>query len=199
MSTSPTAPAAVEATDAAANGQPTAPRTQARPRRAPRKRPPKVAKAAQPVTVVKAATAPKVPSAGKAATAPKVPTAGKTSTAGKVPTPGKAPKRASSAAPVASGKQVATAKPAPVAKSSAADKPRKAKAKLVRDSFTMPQADFDLIAMLKQRALVFQRPAKKSELLRAGLHALLALGDIELRVALDQLTPLKVGRPKKAE
>ena len=54
----------------------------------------------------------------------------------------------------------------------------------------MPQADFDLIAMLKQRALVFQRPAKKSELLRAGLHALLALGDIELRVALDQLTPL---------
>lgn len=84
-------------------------------------------------------------------------------------------------------------------KAAAADKPRKAKAKLVRDSFTMPQADFDLIATLKQRALVFQRPAKKSELLRAGLHALLALGDVELRAALDDLTPLKPGRPKRID
>jgi len=77
-------------------------------------------------------------------------------------------------------------------------KPSKAQTKLVRDSFTMPQLDFDLVAVLKGRALAFQRPAKKSELLRAGLHALQALGDAQLRKALDSLTPLKAGRPKKA-
>ncbi|MGJ7610268.1 MULTISPECIES: hypothetical protein [unclassified Variovorax] len=73
----------------------------------------------------------------------------------------------------------------------------KTKAKLVRDSFTMPQQDFGLIAVLKDRALGFKRPAKKSELLRAGLHALQQLTDIQLRGALDSLAPLKAGRPKK--
>lgn len=73
----------------------------------------------------------------------------------------------------------------------------KTKAKLVRDSFTMPQEDFGLIAVLKDRALGFKRPAKKSELLRAGLHALQQLTDAQLRGALDSLVPLKAGRPKK--
>lgn len=73
-----------------------------------------------------------------------------------------------------------------------------AKQKLVRDSFTMPRADFDLVHQLKEKALKFHRPAKKSELLRAGLHALAGLSDIQLRHSLDSLTPLKAGRPKKA-
>jgi len=73
------------------------------------------------------------------------------------------------------------------------------KLKLVRDSFTIPQADFELIGQLKARALGFQRPAKKSELLRAGLHALAALDDAALRRALDALVPLKAGRPKKTD
>jgi hypothetical protein len=51
-----------------------------------------------------------------------------------------------------------------------------AKPKMVRDSFTMPQADFDLVHLLKERALGFRRPTKKSELLRAGLQALGAPG-----------------------
>ena len=72
------------------------------------------------------------------------------------------------------------------------------KLKLVRDSFAMPQDDFDLVATLKQRALGFQRPAKKSELLRAGLHALATLSDKRLRAALDALQPLKPGRPKNS-
>ena len=71
------------------------------------------------------------------------------------------------------------------------------KDKLVRDSFTMPQDDYALIAMLKDRAVMFKRPAKKSELLRAGLHALQAMSAPALRAALDALTPLKSGRPKK--
>jgi len=77
--------------------------------------------------------------------------------------------------------------------------PAKAKQKLVRDSFTMPNADFGLIHALKERALNFKRPAKKSELLRAGLHALSALTDAKLKAALDSLAPLKAGRPKKGD
>ena len=72
-----------------------------------------------------------------------------------------------------------------------------APAKLVRDSFTMPAGDFALVAVLKGRALQMQRPAKKSELLRAGLHALSALSPQALAKALDALAPIKAGRPKK--
>lgn len=71
------------------------------------------------------------------------------------------------------------------------------KVKLVRDSFTMPRDDFDLVGKLKERALGFKRPVKKSELLRAGLHALQGLPDAKLKSVLDGLTPLKAGRPKK--
>jgi hypothetical protein len=72
----------------------------------------------------------------------------------------------------------------------------KPKEKLVRDSFTMPRSDFELIALLKERALTFKRPTKKSELLRAGLQALAALNQKQLQTALDRLPLLKSGRPK---
>lgn len=108
--------------------------------------------------------------------------------------------------------KVETAVPAPTVpaakKSDKGGKPGKAagaeaaevaadKVKLVRDSFTMPRADFELIAVLKERALGFRRPTKKSELLRAGLQALAALDDARLQAALEGLTPIKAGRPKK--
>lgn len=81
----------------------------------------------------------------------------------------------------------------------AARKPEKpVKTKLVRDSFTMPQADFDLVDVLKQRALNFRHAAKKGELLRAGLQALAALSEADLQAALERVTSLKPGRPKKA-
>ncbi len=72
----------------------------------------------------------------------------------------------------------------------------KERVKLVRDSFTMPRDDFALIDQLKARATEFKRPAKKSELLRAGLQVLARLEDAQLRAALDALKPLKAGRPK---
>jgi hypothetical protein len=99
------------------------------------------------------------------------------------------PKPAPKAAP--KPKFRAAAAPAPT---EAAPKPRRA---LVRDSFTMPQVDFDLIAKLKERALSFKRPTKKSELLRAGLQALVAQTDAQLHAGLERLAPLKPGRPKK--
>jgi hypothetical protein len=88
------------------------------------------------------------------------------------------------------------AAPAPVIAASLEFK-HKAKEKLVRDSFTMPRSDFELIALLKERALTFKRPTKKSELLRAGLQALASFNQKQLQTALDGLPLLKSGRPKK--
>jgi hypothetical protein len=88
----------------------------------------------------------------------------------------------------------AKSKPVKPAKTSKAPKLLR---KPVRDSFTMPEADFALIATLKARALAKRRETKKSELLRAGLHALAALDTAGLIAALSQLDPVKIGRPKK--
>lgn len=72
----------------------------------------------------------------------------------------------------------------------------KAKTKLVRDSFTMPKAEYELLAQLKQRGTVLHRHVKKSELLRAGIAALAALPDEAFLTALDRVPSLKTGRPK---
>lgn len=89
-------------------------------------------------------------------------------------------------------KKAVTAQPATVV---TAAKP--IKDKLVRDSFTMPRSDFALIDQLKEKALGFKRPTKKSELLRAGLHVLASLSDAKLKTALGALVPLKLGRPPR--
>ncbi|MFZ2236347.1 MAG: hypothetical protein WAV67_08225 [Dokdonella sp.] len=72
-------------------------------------------------------------------------------------------------------------------------KPTKQKA--VRDDFKMPAGDYALIEALKQRALEFNRPTKKNELLRAGLQALGALDNMQLQQRLLALEPTK----RKAE
>ncbi|WP_297576718.1 hypothetical protein [uncultured Deefgea sp.] len=71
------------------------------------------------------------------------------------------------------------------------------KAKLIRDSFTFPEADYALIAALKQRVIGAGLEVKKSELIRAGLNALSALADEELHKMLHQLEKIKTGRPAK--
>jgi hypothetical protein len=102
--------------------------------------------------------------------------------------------------PVAKPKAAPKAAKAGTAPAAAATaKPQRIKEKLVRDSFTMPRADFALIHQLKERALGFRRAIKKSELLRAGLQALSALEDRALQVMLDKLTAIKAGRPKKSD
>lgn len=108
-------------------------------------------------------------------------------------TPGKAPAKKARTA------RKAPARPAPKKASPkpAAEKPAKVKQKLVRDGFTMPANDFALIDTLKDRLLNARRPTKKSELLRAGLHALAALSADKLLATVNALEPLKTGRPKK--
>lgn len=74
-----------------------------------------------------------------------------------------------------------------------------ARAKLVRDGFTMPEADYALLAELKHRLHEVKREAKKSELLRAGLQQLALMDAPQLAAALDRLAPVKTGRPPKAK
>jgi hypothetical protein len=70
------------------------------------------------------------------------------------------------------------------------------KVKVVRDSFTMPQIDYDLITEIKQKALKAGLHVKKSELLRAGLQALSKLTTAQLKQTVINLEKIKTGRPK---
>ncbi len=81
-------------------------------------------------------------------------------------------------------------------KTVSATKPAKTvKKKPVRDDFKMPAGDYALIEALKQRALEFNRPTKKNELLRAGLQALGALDNTELQQRLLALEPARKKGP----
>lgn len=73
------------------------------------------------------------------------------------------------------------------------------KPKLVRDSFTIPKAEFAAIETLKTRAITMGTSVKKSELLRAGLMALQGLNDAAFKAALAAVPTLKTGRPTGAE
>ena len=83
-----------------------------------------------------------------------------------------------------------------VQKKSAQKKSTK-KPKLVRDSFTFPASDYALIAALKQRAISAGVDVKKSELIRAGLAALVAMPDEQLLAVVNSLEKIKTGRPAK--
>lgn len=100
-------------------------------------------------------------------------------------------------------KNVPTAPTAPSTEappSAAAEtKPAKVKKpKLVRDSFTMPETEYVLIAAIKQRCLDQGLAARKSEVLRAALANLARLGDKSVASAIRRLDPVKTGRPAKS-
>ena len=62
----------------------------------------------------------------------------------------------------------------------------------------MPKAEYAAIDTLKARATQAGRPAKKSELLRAGVKLLEGLSPADLLAALESLPAIKTGRPAKA-
>ena len=94
------------------------------------------------------------------------------------------------------GKGVVASAAVPVAVEVPA-KPAKAhKPKLVRDSFTMPKDEYQVIDALKRRALGLQKQVRKSELLRAGIQALAAMNDRTFLKAITDVPTLKTGRPK---
>ncbi len=71
------------------------------------------------------------------------------------------------------------------------------KNQLVSDSFTLPKAEFAVLAELKQRAVSLAQPVKKSGLIRAGIKALAALPDTAFVAALNLVPAIKTGRPGK--
>ncbi|MFZ6657606.1 hypothetical protein [Undibacterium sp. TJN19] len=71
------------------------------------------------------------------------------------------------------------------------------KAKLVRDSFTMPEIEYAALGAVKKACLKAGIEVKKSQLLRIGV-ALLGKTDVpSLKKMIAELAPLKAGRPKK--
>lgn len=145
---------------------------------------PKAAATPAPSAKAPARKAAPKPAVSKVAT-PKAPAANKP--AAKAP----ATKRTASKAIVA---KPAAAKP--VAAKPTKVEAKSKKPKLVRDSFTIPKDEYAGIDTLKERSVALGRPAKKSELLRAGLMALLALSPNALHAALEAVPTIKTGRPK---
>jgi hypothetical protein len=93
-------------------------------------------------------------------------------------------------------KELAKSPKAPkAAKAGKVAKPKKAK--LVRDSFTMPEAEYELIAAVKKRCIVKGLAIKKSEVLRAAIISFAALSDEAIAAALQALEFIKTGRPAK--
>lgn len=69
------------------------------------------------------------------------------------------------------------------------------KERVIRDSFTLPSGDYELIAAIRQRCLSSALNATKSEVIRAGLHALLEMPEEELIRLVSNLEKVKTGRP----
>lgn len=98
-------------------------------------------------------------------------------------------------------KSIATAKVAakPLVKPKVEKPVKVKKPKLVRDSFTIPKAEYTVLDDLKQRAGKLSSAVKKSELIRAGVKALAAMSDAAFLVALKAVPAIKTGRPTNAK
>ncbi|MFZ4539837.1 hypothetical protein [Propionivibrio sp.] len=83
----------------------------------------------------------------------------------------------------------------PAAKSVKSVKPKKDK--LIRDSFTMPESEYSLLATMKKRCLTNGVAVKKSELLRAAIIGFADQSDAALTAAVQALNVIKTGRPAK--
>jgi len=158
-----------------------------------------------PTTASTAPTAAKSPARKPAATA----------------TPPAAPVAAKKRAPAAKRAASATAKPVPVAARAKTDKPtvapgaaatpakaqvavpteakatKEKKPKMVRDSVTIPKAEYQALDAMKQRAAQLQTMVKKTELIRAGIKHLSSLPDAAFLAAIGSVPSLKTGRPSK--
>lgn len=88
-------------------------------------------------------------------------------------------------------------KPPAKAKPVAEHKEKIKKPKLVRDSFTMPEVEYQVLADVKKACIKAGFEIKKSELLRIGVAMIQKLDTVKLKEALAALQPLKAGRPKK--
>lgn len=83
----------------------------------------------------------------------------------------------------------------PPALAAQADKPAKIrKSRLVRHKVTMPEAEYDQLAVLKKRIASLGGNVRRSELMRGGLALLATLGDTELAFVMAPYGHLKTRR-----
>jgi len=78
-------------------------------------------------------------------------------------------------------------------------KPEVKHATLVRDSFTIPGDELQLLADAKKKCLKAGIDIKKSELIRIGISLVYGLGLSRLKKEKKALQPIKTGRPKKSK
>jgi hypothetical protein len=68
---------------------------------------------------------------------------------------------------------------------------------MVRRKVNLPEAEYDQLAILKQRIASLGGNVKRSELMRGGLALLAALGDAELALVMTSFGRLKTKRQVK--
>jgi len=66
----------------------------------------------------------------------------------------------------------------------------------VRDSFTMPEAEYAVLGEVKKACIAAGIEVKKSQLLRVGLVLLKQASVGSLKAMIEALPALKAGRPK---
>lgn len=67
--------------------------------------------------------------------------------------------------------------------------------RVIRDSFTIPDDEYQIISRIKKRCMKAGVSANKSEELRAGLAVLDGMSDGELAKVFEALARVKTGRP----
>jgi hypothetical protein len=67
---------------------------------------------------------------------------------------------------------------------------------VIRDSFTMPAADYELLAILQERCMKAGKNVNKSEIVRAGLQTLAKLAVHDLANAFSDVKKVRPGRPR---
>lgn len=110
------------------------------------------------------------------------------------------PKSSAKAAPKDAAKTSLKASPkgSPKAVQGAGEREKTRKPKLVRDSFTMPEEEYAVLALVKKACLKAGFEIKKSELLRVGVALISQIDMATLRSVLASLPQLKTGRPKSS-
>lgn len=71
--------------------------------------------------------------------------------------------------------------------------------RVIRDSFTLPIDDYELIAAIRERCLDASVSVTKSEVIRAGLQALMAMPDTKLLKQVNNVEKIKPGRPGRKD
>lgn len=80
-------------------------------------------------------------------------------------------------------------------KDGAAAQPLVAVGRVVRDSFSMPEAEYRTVAAVQKRMIKKERVVSKSEVMRAAFAVLNRLSDKELLEIFDSLPKVRPGRP----